>query len=129
MRWSGVIVLLYLAFHLADLTAGWLNPHYVRGDAYNNLVHSLERPAVAALYIVANLALGIHIFHGAWSLFQSLGLNNPRFNRWRLYFARSFAAIIVIGNLSFPILVQANVLSYDQHERDAVVALHEVGQR
>ena len=127
MRWSGVIVLLYLAWHLADLTGGWVNPDYVRGDAYNNLVHSLERPAVAALYIVANLALGVHIFHGAWSLFQSLGLNNPRFNQWRLYFARSFALIIVLGNLSFPIMVQAKVLSYDQHERDAVVALHEAG--
>ena len=54
-----------------------MNPHFVRGDAYNNLVHSFERPAVAALYVVANLALGVHIFHGAWSLFQSLGLNNP----------------------------------------------------
>jgi succinate dehydrogenase / fumarate reductase cytochrome b subunit len=127
MRWSGVIVLLYLAWHLADLTGGWVNPHYLRGDAYNNLVHSLERPAVAALYVVANLALGVHIFHGAWSLFQSLGLNNPRFNNWRLYFARGFALIIVAGNLSFPIMVQAKVLSYDQPERDAVVALHEAG--
>jgi len=127
MRWSGVIVLLYLAFHLADLTWGNANPDYVRGDAYNNLVLSLDQPVVAALYIVANLALGVHIFHGAWSLFQSLGLNNPRFNNWRLYFARGFAAIIVIGNLSFPIMVQANVLSYDQHERDRVVAEHEAG--
>jgi succinate dehydrogenase / fumarate reductase cytochrome b subunit len=127
MRWSGVIVLLYLAFHLADLTAGSANPQYVRGDAYNNLVHSLERPAVAALYIVANVALGFHIFHGAWSLFQSLGLNNPRFNQWRRNFAGGFALLIVLGNLSFPIMVQADVLSYDQHERDNVVALHEAG--
>jgi succinate dehydrogenase / fumarate reductase cytochrome b subunit len=97
----------------------------VRGDAYNNLVHSLERPAVATLYVIANLALGVHIFHGAWSLFQSLGVNNPRFNQWRLYFARSFALIIVLGNLSFPIMVQAKVLSYDQHQRDVVVALQE----
>ena len=91
-------------------------------DPYNNLVHSFERPAVALLYIVSMLALGIHIFHGAWSLFQSLGANNPRFNRWRVYFARGFAAIIVIGNLSFPIMVQAKVLEYNQHARDVVVA-------
>ena len=122
MRWSGVIVLLFLAWHLADLTAGSANSDFVRGDAYNNLVHSFERPAVAILYVVAMLALGIHIFHGAWSLFQSLGLNNPRFNRWRLNFARAFAAVIVIGNLSFPILVQAKVLSYDQHARQEVCA-------
>jgi len=128
MRWSGIIVLLFIAWHLADLTAGSVNPHYVRGDPYNNLVHSFERPAVAILYVIANLALGLHIFHGAWSMFQSLGANSPRFNKWRRYFAGGFAAAIVIGNLSFPILVQAKVLSYDQHARDEVVALHEAGK-
>ena len=127
MRWSGVIVLLFIAWHLLDLTAGSLNPQYLRGDPYNNLVHSFERPAVALLYIVAMLALGLHIFHGAWSLFQSIGANNPRFNRWRIYFARGFAAIIVIGNLSFPIMVQAKVLDYNQHARDVVVASKVVG--
>jgi succinate dehydrogenase / fumarate reductase cytochrome b subunit len=128
MRWSGVIVLLFLAFHLADLTAGSLNPHFVRGDAYNNLVHSFERPAVALLYAVSMLALGVHIYHGAWSLFQSIGANSPRFNKWRVYFARGFAAIIVIGNLSIPIMVQAKVLSYDQTARDVVVAEHVAGR-
>ena len=47
------------------------------------------------------MALGVHWFHGAWSLFQSLGINNPRFNRFRRHFATGFAAVIVIGNLSF----------------------------
>ena len=66
------------------------------------------------LYIVANLALGVHLFHGAWSLFQSIGANNPRFNSWRRRFATGFAAIIVLGNLSFPIMVQAGVLDFNQ---------------
>jgi succinate dehydrogenase / fumarate reductase cytochrome b subunit len=121
MRWTGVIVLLFLAWHLADLTWGSVNPDYVRGDAYNNLVNSFERPAISVLYVAANLALGVHIFHGAWSLFQSMGLNNPRFNKWRLYFARTFALVIVAGNLSFPVMVQAKVLSFDQSARTAVV--------
>jgi succinate dehydrogenase / fumarate reductase cytochrome b subunit len=124
MRWSGVIVLLFVAWHLTDLTWGSVNPDFVRGDPYNNLVNSFERPAVALLYVVANLALGLHIFHGAWSLFQSMGLNSPRFNKWRLYFARGFAAVIVLGNLSFPIMVQAKVLSFDQHERVVVQESH-----
>ncbi|HEY2814320.1 MAG TPA: succinate dehydrogenase cytochrome b subunit [Acidimicrobiales bacterium] len=125
MRWTGIIVILFLAWHLADLTWGVANPDFVRGDPYNNMVASFERVPVAILYIVANIALGVHIFHGAWSLFQSLGWNNPRFNRWRIYFARTFAAVIVIGNCSFPILVQTKVLSFDQHQRDVVVAQHE----
>ncbi len=113
MRWSGVIVGLYLVFHLADLTWGSANPDFVRGDPYHNMVRSFERPAVAGVYIVANLALGLHIFHGAWSLFQSLGLNHPRFNRWRLGFARAFAVVIVVGNTSFPVMVLAGVVDED----------------
>ena len=65
MRWTGVIVLLFLAWHLADLTWGWVNPDFVRGDVYDNVVASLERVPVALLYIVANIALGLHLFHGA----------------------------------------------------------------
>lgn len=116
MRWTGIIVILFLAWHLMDLTwdVGVATPRFVRGDPYNNLVASFQRWPVTILYIVANLALAIHIFHGAWSLFQSLGLSNPRFNQWRRRFAQGFAAIIVIGNLSFPIMVQAGVLDFDQ---------------
>lgn len=110
MRWSGVIVGLFVLWHLADLTWGWVNPDYVRGDVYHNMIESFSQPVVAALYIVANLALGLHLYHGAWSLFQSLGLNHPRFNRWRTRFAQAFAAIIVIGNLSFPIMVLGGVI-------------------
>jgi succinate dehydrogenase / fumarate reductase cytochrome b subunit len=111
MRWTGIIVLLFLAFHLADLTWGWANPDFVRGAVYHNLDTSLSRIPVAILYIVANIALGIHLFHGTWSLFQSLGWNNPRFNRWRRGLATAIATIIVVGNCSFPIAVQAGIVS------------------
>ena len=87
MRWTGVIVALFVVFHLLDLTWGSANPNFVRGDPYDNLFNSFERVPVAIVYIVAMLALGFHIFHGAWSMFQSLGLNNPRWNIWRRYFA------------------------------------------
>jgi succinate dehydrogenase / fumarate reductase cytochrome b subunit len=110
MRWTGVIVGLYLLFHLADLTWGQANPKFLRGDPYNNLVYSLQRPVVAAIYIVANVALGIHLFHGAWSMFQSLGLNNPKYNQAKRRFAQGFAGLILVGNISFPILIQAHVV-------------------
>jgi succinate dehydrogenase / fumarate reductase cytochrome b subunit len=111
MRWTGIIVLLFLFFHLADLTWGWFNPDFTRGEVYRNLDASLSRLPVAILYIVANIALGIHLFHGTWSLFQSLGWNNPRFNRWRRGLATAIATIIVVGNCSFPIAVQAGIVS------------------
>ena len=83
MRWSGIIVLLFLFLHLADLTWGWFNPDFVRGAVYHNVDASLSRLPVAILYVVANIALGIHLFHGFWSMFQSMGWNSPRFNEWR----------------------------------------------
>jgi succinate dehydrogenase / fumarate reductase cytochrome b subunit len=110
MRWTGIIVFLFLAWHLADFTWGWFNPGFVRGEVYRNIDASLSRWPVAILYILGNLALGVHLFHGAWSLFQSLGLNNPRFNIWRRWFAIGFSALIVVGNVSFPIAVLAGIV-------------------
>jgi succinate dehydrogenase / fumarate reductase cytochrome b subunit len=110
MRWTGVIVLLYLLFHLADLTWGSANSDFVRGDPYNNLVYSLQRPAVALIYVLANIALAIHLSHGAWSMFQSLGLNNPKYNNAKRWFAKGFAGVILVGNLSFPIAVQLDIV-------------------
>ena len=111
MRWTGIIVAAFIVFHLLDLTWGAANPHFVRGDPYDNLFYSFERVPVAIAYIVAMLALGIHIFHGAWSMFQSLGLNNPRWNVWRRYFAAGFALVILVGNVSMPLLITTGAVS------------------
>jgi len=115
MRWTGIIVFLFVFWHLADLTWGWWNAtggdgEFVRGDAYGNVVRSFERVPVSVLYIVANLALGTHLYHGVWSLFQSMGWNNPKFKEWRRYLAVAFATLIVVGNVSFPIAVLAGIV-------------------
>lgn len=110
MRWTGVIVGLYLIFHLMDLTWGNANPDFVRGDTYANAIHSFQRVPVAIVYMLANLALAFHIFHGAWSMFQSLGINNPKWNNARRNFAIGFATIIAIGNISMPLMVVTGVV-------------------
>ncbi len=124
MRYTGIIVLLFLIWHLLDLTfgAGSVNSYvgtkdYVGTkeaeglkDVYGAVAFSLNRVPVAIFYVLANIALGTHLFHGVWSLFQSLGWNNPRFNKWRRAVATSFATIIVVGNVSFPIAVLAGVV-------------------
>ncbi|HXH57391.1 succinate dehydrogenase cytochrome b subunit [Iamia sp.] len=111
MRTSGVIVGLYLIWHLFDFTFTGTGYTYVRGLPYENVALSLARWWNAVIYLVANVALGFHLFHGAWSLFQTMGWNNPRFNAWRRGFAAGFAAIVVLGNVSFPIAVLAGVVS------------------
>lgn len=111
MRWTGIIVFLFLAFHLADLTMGWANPDFVYGNVYDNVVASLSRWPVAAIYIVANIALGIHLFHGSWSIFQSLGINSPRYNGARRAFAAGFAVVVAGVNCFFPIAVLTGIVS------------------
>ena len=115
MRLTGVVLALFVVFHLADLTWGTVNPDFVRGDVYRNLVASFERPVVSAIYIVANVALGLHLFHGAWSMFQSLGINNPRWNSWRRSFAVGFASVVAIANIIFPIAVLSGIVSADDN--------------
>jgi succinate dehydrogenase / fumarate reductase cytochrome b subunit len=117
MRWTGVIIFLFLIWHLADLTWGLegANPDFVRGEAYQNVAYSLERWPVALLYIVANVALGFHLYHGGWSIFQSLGSMSPRFNPRHNPLRRGFAAgfaILVAGiNITFPVAVLTGVVS------------------
>ena len=111
MRVSGIVVGLFIVWHLFDLSWTGTGYTFVRGLAYENVVESLSRIWVAAIYIVGNLALGLHLFHGIWSLFQSLGWNNPRFNAWRRNLAAGLTAIIVIGNISFPIAILAGIVS------------------
>ncbi len=121
MRWTGIIVLAFLVWHLLDLTFGVVNSEAGKmithpGDeesvkaVYASIVYSFQRTPVALFYVVANILLGIHLFHGSWSIFQSFGLNNPRFNSWTRAFATGFASIVVIGNVSFPISVMAGIV-------------------
>jgi succinate dehydrogenase / fumarate reductase cytochrome b subunit len=111
MRWTGIIVGLFLVFHILDLTWGTANPGFVRGQVYRNTIASFERVPVAVAYIAANVALGVHLYHGGWSLFQSVGWNNPRFNLWRRYFAVGFSVVVTAGFISVPIAVQAGWVS------------------
>ena len=115
MRWGGVIILLFVIYHLLDFTAGVVNPHHAQWatyheDVYANVVASFSRPYVSFFYILAQVALGFHLYHGLWSLFQSLGWNHPRFNHWRSGFAHAFAWIITIGNVSFPLAVLTGLI-------------------
>ena len=114
MRLTGITVLLFLVWHLLDFTFGVTNTlgdgNFDKKQVYDNVVRSFERVPVSIFYIAANLALGVHLYHGAWSLFQSLGWNSPRFNHWRRMFATAFAAVVVIGNVSFPVAVLAGIV-------------------
>jgi succinate dehydrogenase / fumarate reductase, cytochrome b subunit len=110
MRWTGPLVLLFVIFHLLDLTWGTANPDFHHLHPYENVVASFQRTPVAIAYIVANLALAFHLYHGAWSMFQSLGIGGPKTRVTSRRFAIAFALLIAAGNISFPIAVMTGAV-------------------
>lgn len=110
LRWGGVIILLFVIYHLLHLTWGTVHPHFAPGKPYENAVAGFQVWWVAVFYVAANLALGLHLYHGLWSVFQSLGWNHPRYNLWRRLFAQAFAVAITVGNVSFPLAVLAGIV-------------------
>ncbi len=111
MRWGGVIVALFVVYHLMHLTWGSLHSDFIPGDAYHNVVAGFQVLPISLFYIVAQVALALHLNHGLWSLFQSLGWNHPSINPWRRRLAGAFAAIVFIGNVSFPIAVLTGLVA------------------
>ena len=112
MLFSGALLLVFVGVHLPHLTTGHLDAaRFTHGAVYQNLYGAFRQWPFAAFYLVAMGVLGWHIYHGAWSMFQSLGVNNPKFNAWRRYFAIAFAAVTVIANVSFPVAVLAGIVS------------------
>jgi succinate dehydrogenase / fumarate reductase cytochrome b subunit len=107
MRWGGVIVLAFIIFHLLHLTTGQAHPDFNHGDVYHNVVVGFQNPLVSGFYILAQVFLGLHLYHGLWSLCQSLGWSGPRFDRVRKNFAVVFALVVSLANISFPLAVLA----------------------
>ena len=83
MVWSGPLLLAFLLYHLAHFTTGSAHPEFVPGDVFRNVVVGFQNPFASAFYVLAMLALGLHMYHGFWSMLQTLGLSHPRWNRVR----------------------------------------------
>lgn len=105
MKWSGPILLLFVVYHLLHFTFGTVHPSFRPADVYHNFVSGFQVPLVSAFYVLAMLSLGLHLYHGVWSMLQSVGLSHPRYNHLRHGFATLFAVVVVAGNISFPVAV------------------------
>ncbi len=110
MRVTGPILLLFVVYHLLHLTLGSVHPDYHEGAVHHNVLSGLAQPLAAGVYVVAMLALGMHLYHGVWSLLQTLGLAHPRYELLRRGAAAAIAAVVVVGNVSIPIAALAGWL-------------------
>ena len=107
MYWSGPIVLAFVIFHLLQFTAGYIHPgsEFIEGDVYHNVVAGFQVWWVSVWYIFAVSLLGLHLRHGIWSMFQSVGLNHPRYTPLLKQAAIWIAVILVLGYISIPISI------------------------
>jgi len=110
MYWSGPIILAFVIYHLLDLTFGTVNPHFEPGNVYGNVVASFQVVPVAAFYIIAMVLLCLHLYHGLWSMFQSLGIAHPRYTPALRRGAAVVAALIAAGNISIPVAVLSGLI-------------------
>jgi succinate dehydrogenase / fumarate reductase cytochrome b subunit len=111
MMWSGPIIAAFVIYHILDLTTGTTNTAQFRElHAYENLVYSFRRIPVSAFYIFAMLLLGAHLYHGIWSMFQSMGFSHPRYTPVIKRAAAWVAILLVAGFISIPIAVLAGLV-------------------
>ncbi len=112
MYWSGPIVLVFIVLHLLQFTAGYIHPEatFMAGDVYQNLVTGFQVWWVSAWYIFAIILLGVHLRHGLWSMFQSVGLAHPEHTPTLKRAALVIATVIVLGYISIPISILAGLV-------------------
>ncbi len=114
MMWSGPIVLAFIIFHVLHLTVGAVGPEAMElptgPDVHANVVAGFNNPLIAGFYILAMILLCMHLYHGLWSMFQSLGFSHPRYTPILKKGAAAFAILIAIGNCSIPIAVMAGLV-------------------
>jgi succinate dehydrogenase / fumarate reductase cytochrome b subunit len=110
MVWSGPIIGAFIVYHILHLTCGSAGLPFQELRAYENVVNGFTLWYVSAFYIVAVLMLMLHFNHGLWSWFQTLGWSHPAQDRARRCVANLLTAIVVIGDLSFPIAVLAGLI-------------------
>jgi len=105
MRWGGVILALFVVYHVLDLTAGVLNPNGVHLAVYDNVIADFQHWYVTLFYALAVVALGFHIRHGLWSALQSLGASTAARRRRIQAVSAGVAGAITVGFLSVPFAV------------------------
>lgn len=116
LRWGGLAIFLFLIYHLLHFTFGVVHPDFrletgptglIHPDAYHNVISGFTNPLIVLIYLLALVALAMHMFHGVWSMFQTLGLNNPNVNRLLRGLAIASAVVLFLGFSSVPIAVLA----------------------
>ncbi|UQX88483.1 succinate dehydrogenase cytochrome b subunit [Jatrophihabitans telluris] len=110
MRWGGVILALFIIWHILDLTAGKVNPHFIKDHPYHNIVADFQTWWINIIYIVAMIAVGLHIFHGFRSAAQTLGNRRAFAGKSLLALGTTLAIVISVGFIAVPVGVMIGLV-------------------
>jgi succinate dehydrogenase / fumarate reductase cytochrome b subunit len=117
MLWTGLVIFVFIGFHLAHFTLGWVQPEAFhtlddkgRYDAYSMFVIGFQNLGVLVLYLVATALLSMHLAHGASSWFQSLGWRHPKYDPWIDKLGPVLALILIVGYAAPPVAVALNLI-------------------
>jgi succinate dehydrogenase / fumarate reductase, cytochrome b subunit len=106
IRWGGVLLLVFIVYHLLHMTLGTVHPSFTPGDVYHNLISGLSVWYVAAFYLIAMVALGLHLYHGTWSSLKSIGIEqNPTVPLRRRRIIWLFAVLMAVGFAVVPLAI------------------------
>ena len=120
MRWGGVLLLVFIVFHILHFTTGTVlpiastpdvgHPAFSHTDVYGNVVSAFRNPWVTLFYVVAMLFLLLHLFHGAWSSVRTLGLSKPSRNPLHRRLSTIIAVVVWLGFTVVPVAVFLGVI-------------------
>jgi len=111
MRWTGLLLAFFIVYHLLHLTTGTVHPAFIESNVYHNVISGFRVWYVSVVYIIAMLMLALHLYHGVWSMCESLGVNYPRFNRLSRALSTILTAIVVVGFIAIPAAVLLGFIS------------------
>lgn len=109
IRWGGVLLLTFIVFHILHMTLGTVHPQFTHLDPYNNVRIGLSNPAVAAFYILAMAALGLHLYHGGWAVVRTLGVARPSTQPLKRTLSLVIAIIVAGGFIAIPVATLAGL--------------------
>lgn len=110
LRWGGVLLLVFIVFHILHFTTGAVHPDFVQGRVYRNLSTGFAVKWVSAFYLLAMLALGMHLYHGAWSSMRTLGLAKQSAHPLKRYLPVALAIVISLGFAVIPLAFLLGIL-------------------
>ncbi len=115
MRWGGVLILVFLVYHILHFTTGTLHPDFHHGEVGRNLIVGLNVTPVALFYALAMVALGLHFWHGIWSVFATLGATHPAWQGTRRAVAVVLTLLVAGGLILIPLAALFGRLTWPPH--------------